>query len=68
MKKKEIKEILTVMTSRLIEERRVLKEYISAKLKVDVDYHAISDAANDIRELDVKIETYRKVIHLLYAD
>lgn len=56
------------MTSRLIEERRVLKEYISAKLKVDVDYHAVSDAANDIRELDVKIETYRKVIHLLYAD
>ncbi len=68
MKKKEIKEILSVMTSKLIEERRVLKNYISVKLNTDADYHAISDAANDIRELDVKIETYRKIIHLLYED
>ena len=68
MKKKEIKDILTVVNSRLTDERRVLRDYIAAKLKTDVDYHAISDAANDIRELDTQIESNKKLIRLLYAD
>lgn len=40
---------------RLQTEREQLKKYILVKLNGDEDWHAISDAANDLRDLDAKL-------------
>lgn len=45
----------------LMEERRRLIDYIKAKVTGDEDWHAVSDAANDIREVDCKINLYKKL-------
>ncbi len=41
---------------KLISQRNVLKQYIAAKLESDDDYHAIADAAMDIREIDAQLK------------
>jgi hypothetical protein len=39
----------------LLEQRRVLIAYLLSKVEAE-DYHAVSDSAMDIREIDVRIE------------
>lgn len=45
----------------LKKERTRLREYIQAKLDVDEDYHAIIDAAMDIRDIDAKLQVYNEL-------
>jgi len=44
----------------LQEQKAQLVAYCATKLNVG-DYHAVADAAMDLRELDAKIETLREV-------
>ena len=37
-----------------------LVDYIKLKIEQN-DWHGVSDAANDIRELEAKIETYKEL-------
>lgn len=50
------KEQKELIEKRLIQERVSLKNYIQSKLDNDEDYHAIIDAAMDIRDIDAKLE------------
>lgn len=56
---------LARMSDELLSQREVLKQYINSKLKADDDYHAVSDAANDIRDIDAKLQTIREVLNQL---
>lgn len=40
----------------LLKEKESLKQYIQGKLDSGQDWHAISDAANDLRDIDAKLE------------
>ena len=42
----------------LIEQRRVLVEYLLARVRAG-DFHAVQDAASDIREINAKLEVLR---------
>lgn len=46
--------------NKLEKERQALKDYILVKLNGDEDWHAISDAANDLREIDIKISIFKQ--------
>ena len=48
----------TELVNRLIDEKQELIAYIAVKVKAH-DFHAVSDAANDIREIDAKLEILR---------
>lgn len=39
--------------------RAVIIEYLLAKVTME-DWHAVSDAATDLREIDVKIQTLKE--------
>lgn len=41
---------------KLLNERASLRNYIQTKLDNDSDYHALIDAAMDIRDIDAKLE------------
>ncbi len=42
----------------LIEQRRVLVEYLLSRVRAS-DFHAVQDAASDIREINAKLEVLR---------
>lgn len=44
-------------------EKKTIREYIDVKL-ISEDYHAVSDACNDIRELETEMKAYEKIILL----
>lgn len=44
------------LKTKLLNERVSLLQYIQRKLDNNEDFHAISDAANDIREIDSKLQ------------
>lgn len=44
------------LKTKLLNERVSLLHYIQCKLDNNEDFHAISDAANDIREIDSKLQ------------
>jgi len=39
----------------LLEERASLIQYLKTKVTGEEDWHAVSDAANDLREIDVEL-------------
>ncbi len=46
---------MTVAKADLLEQKAQLIAYLLSKVKAG-DYHAVQDAASDIRELDAKLE------------
>lgn len=50
----------------LQEQKTQLVAYLQSKVKAG-DWHAVQDAASDIRELDAKIETLREVHETMSA-
>lgn len=54
-------EFLKVFISNLEEEVKVLELYLRSKLE-QRDFHAVQDAAADIRELEAKIATVQHLI------
>lgn len=46
----------TEYVTQLRSQRDMLKSYIVVKLGADNDYHAIADAAMDIREIDAQLK------------
>jgi len=54
-------EQITALMSDLRIERLGLINYIKIKLDRDEDYHAIMDAAADIREIDVQLNLLKKL-------
>lgn len=51
-----MKEFLSEKKEKLLDERDGLKAYLLSKYHGDVDWHAIQDAASDIRDIDAKLE------------
>jgi hypothetical protein len=45
------------------EKRRILVEYLKMKTE-DYDWHAVSDAANDLREVEIELKLNPPVVNL----
>lgn len=51
---------LETVERELLEQKAQLVAYLQSKLKAE-DWHAVQDAASDIRELEAKLEVLRKL-------
>lgn len=45
----------------LLQEREQLIAYMLAKITGNEDWHAVSDAANDLREIDRELQTLARI-------
>lgn len=55
MKSKEIEHADSSMRRIILHRREILVAYLEVKTEEN-DWHAVSDAANDLREIDAKLE------------
>jgi hypothetical protein len=53
MKKEQLKDP-TISRNKLLSQRQTLLDYLEMKVEVE-DFHAVADAAMDLRELDVRL-------------
>ena len=56
----ELKPLMSVRWDQLKFEKNQLIKYIQVKIGAE-DWHAVSDAANDIREIDAKFELIKEI-------
>lgn len=51
---------MTIQKQELLEQKGQLIAYLTSKLRAG-DWHAVQDAASDIRELDAKLDLLREM-------